>query len=379
MPDVARPLVAANLCFIDGSGLTGPGYYAVQVFEHLLEIERREGLPFALAGYAQHQALVHFSDSAKRAIRPCADTRGRVRRVIYEQLVLPRRTRADGVDLLWSPAFVSPLWGAPRLTATICDMYYRAVPEVVERFQRIYWGIAIPVTARVCDRLITISEASKTDIVRWLPIDLDRVDVTPLASRLRLADFADDSSYSDEPPFFLLVANTTQNKNCERVVAALGKLTREGRNVRLVHVGRDHHGRLRSLARDAGLEERLISKGRVSDQELAWLYKHCSATVVASTYEGFGMPAAEAQAMGAPLVCSNISALPEAAGGLDCGGALFVDPFDVDDIADALGSILDEPPLRKGLADRGLNLSSMLTWEETARKTAASFAQTLQQ
>jgi hypothetical protein len=103
--------VAANLTFIEARALTGPGYYAAQVFEGLAAMADAGQLPFRLHGYVQDGARHHFSDSANAYLTGVGTLRGRAGRVAFEQLMLPFRSKRDKVDLLWSPGFVSPLWG----------------------------------------------------------------------------------------------------------------------------------------------------------------------------------------------------------------------------------------------------------------------------
>lgn len=375
-PD-AVPRVAANLTFIEPRALTGPGHYAVQVFEHLVALARGDGSGVALHGYVQDGARHHLSEAANRHLAGVGALGGRAGRVLFEQFRLPLLARRDRTDLLWSPAFVSPVWGAPRLVATVHDMYYRVVPDVVEPRQRRYWQAMIPLTARMCDALLTVSENSRADMVAHLPVSRDRVFVTPLASRMHRTDFA-DAPTGIAGDYVLLVANTTANKNCERVAAAMALLRGQGRTIRLVHIGQDIDGRLRAAAETAGVADLLVPLGKVSEATLANTYRHCLATVVVSTYEGFGMPAAEAQAMGAPLICSNRSAVPEAAGGLNGGAALFVDPFDVDAIASAIARVADDPALAATLSARGLAQAARLSWRRTAEQTLAAFHSVLE-
>lgn len=372
-PADTGPQVAANLTFIEPRALTGPGHYAVQVFEAMAAMADACTLGFSLGGYVQDEARHHFSPRANARLAGVGALGGRVGRVAFEQVRLPFRSRRDRVSLLWSPGFVSPLWGAPRLVATIHDMYYEVVPEVVEPRQRRYWQAMIPLTARVCDALLTVSENSRADMLAHLPAAPDRVFVTPLASRMHAADHA-ASAPEISGDYVLLVANTTPNKNCERVTAAIAMLRDQGRAIRLVHIGNDIDGRLRAAADAAGLGDLLVSLGKVSDARLANAYRHCLATIVASTYEGFGMPAAEAQAMGAPLICSDRSAVPEAAGGLDGGAALFVDPLDTAAIAAAIARVADDPALAALLSARGLAQARTLSWRRTAEQTAAVFS-----
>jgi glycosyltransferase involved in cell wall biosynthesis len=368
--------VAANLSFIEPRALTGPGYYAVQVFEELSTMAASGELPFSIRGYVQDGARHHFSQAANTHLSGIGNLKGRARRVAFEHLGLPFRSRRDRVDLLWSPAFVSPLWGTRLRVVTIHDMYYRIIPELVEPRQRKYWELMIPPSARTCGAIIAVSHNTKKDIIAHLPVRADRVFVTPLASRMRESDFK-FSSPLIEGDYVLVVANTTPNKNCKRIAEAIAVLRDRGREIRLVHIGNDIDGRLRAAAAEVGIDDLLVSLGKVSDATLANAYQHCRATVVASIYEGFGMPAAEAQAMGAPLICSRSSAVPEAAGGLENGAALFIDPLDVTQIANAIDQFMSDDQLRAELSARGLKQSAAMSWRLTAEQTAAVFTNTL--
>ncbi|MGB3470875.1 MAG: glycosyltransferase family 1 protein [Erythrobacter sp.] len=367
-----RPRVAANLCFVESRGLTGPGYYAVQVFENLALLAENGELDFELKGYIQDNARHHFSLRALAHLTTVGSFSGRVTRVVYEQAVLPFRSRRERVDILWSPAFVSPCWGARYLTATIHDMYYEVVPETVERWQKYYWAMMVPLTAIVCEGLLVNSTNTRRDVVRHLPVDEDRIFVTPLASRIHAEQFSPQPRLVQER-YALFVANTTPNKNCRRVMEALARLDELGHPLKLLHIGKDIEGNLRHTASQLGAEDQLISLGQVSEDEIVSAYQHCEFTIVASLYEGFGMPAAEALAMGAPLICSDRSALPEAAGGLEARAALFVDPTNTSALLDAMVRLLDDPVLRAELVKNGLEHARTMSWQKTARLTAAAF------
>lgn len=109
--------------------------------------------------------------------------------------------------------------------------------------------------------------------------------------------------------------------------------------------------------------------GKVPDSDLPALYNAALCFAMPSLYEGYGLPVLEAMACGAPVVTSNVSSLPEAAG----GAALLVDPRDVSALADALGQLMTNPELRAGLSARGLERVHGLTWARTAVDLEAAF------
>lgn len=365
--------IAFNLAFIDAGPLTGPGYYAVQLFEHILRMPQDEPR-YKIVAYVQKEAIAHLSLAARMHIIPLPNFSGRLTRVIYEHLILPFITARAATDILFSPAFVSPIWGGRHLVATICDMYYRVIPEMTEPFQRKYWGIMIPVTGYRCDRIITISANSKADIETYIPAARGKTVSIPLASRFPVADHANLSKYPQS--FVLMVANLTPNKNCGVVVQAIALLRRKGLDVSFVHAGKDHVGLLEQSVAECGAEGFVTSRGKVSDAELVELYQSCLTVVVPSLYEGFGMPAVEAQAMGAPLICSERAALPEAAG----KGALYFDPEDANALADRIEAMLAlSTAERQRIIDAGFDHVRQFSWEKTAQDTMAVFEEVLTQ
>jgi glycosyltransferase involved in cell wall biosynthesis len=253
-------------------------------------------------------------------------------------------------------------------------MYYMIMPRTVPPFQRAYWKVFLPLSSRVCDVILTVSNNSGKDIETFLPAAAGKVVVTPLASRFTPAE--PDTVLATLPTtqqYVLMIANLTPNKNVGKVVEALAILRGRGRKVDLVHIGSDHLGELASASARHAAGEWVRSLGKVSDEELIERARGCLALVVPSLYEGFGMPAMEALALGAPLICSNRGALPEVAG----EAALIVDPVDAPQIADAITALIDDPTLRPRLQQAGLERAAQFSWVRTAEQTLEAFARHL--
>lgn len=366
--------IGFNHLFIEKGPLTGPGYYAVQVLENMLRLPADTLVPYRIKVFVQEGTEHHYSDHAQAFLIAVPATSGRISRVLWEQIRFPFHVRRERVDLLFSPGFVSPVFGAPILTVAIPDMYYRTVPALVERFQLQYWRVMIPISSRVCPLILTISESSGRDIERFLPAARGKVVVTPLASRF--APVAEDAeAVPMSPPYILMVANLTPNKNVTRVVEALALLHKEGRNIRFVHIGVDIRGELSRAIANTGMEAHATSLGKVDDATLATAARDCLCMVVPSLYEGFGMPAIEAQALGAPLICSDRSALPEVAQGV----GLMFDPEDTQALADRIRQVMDDPDLRTDMRRRGLANVKNFSWQKTAQSTFDAFARQLRQ
>lgn len=356
--------IAFNMLFIDESSLSGPGYYAVQVFVEMAAlVAQRDDL--SLIAFVQKSAVFHFPPSCHHLLNVIDDiSGGRIARVLWEQVRLPFITRKARIDLLFSPGFVSPLWGSRHFVACIHDMYYAVIPSLIDTWQRRYWQTFIPLTVRRCERLIVVSAQTESDLIRFLPPAKGKVRVTKLASRLSPRQNIPAPTVSQ--PYILMVANLTANKNVETILQALDVVHRRGYELKMVHVGRDPDKRL------AGYP--VSALGKVSDEVLLGLYHNALAVVNASLYEGFGMPAVEAQAMGAPLISSNHPALLEAAG---ADGALFYDPRDFELLADHIISLLVNPEIRWSLRERGLKNSATMSWTKVAQQTLGVFEELL--
>lgn len=363
-----RFTVGFNHLFIERKALTGPGYYAVEVLEGILRLPAEARRNIDVKVFAQEGTRHHYSSAVQPLIVDVPAQSGRIGRTVWEQVNLPRLSRAEKIDLLFSPGFVSPAFGAPILATTIHDMYYRVVPEMVERFQRKYWRVMIPFSSRVCDLILTVSESSGRDIERYLPAARGKVVVTPLASRFEPVPRSARTS-PFETPYILMIASLTPNKNVTRVVEALALLQAEGRDIEFVHIGNDLRGELAAAAARFGVEDRIKRLGKVDDATLMARATNALSVIVPSLYEGFGLPAIEAQALGAPLICSDRSALPEVAG----DAALLVDPEDASAIARAIARLMDEPGLADKLREKGFVNVRRFSWDKTAALTLEAF------
>lgn len=183
----------------------------------------------------------------------------------------------------------------------------------------------------------TISETTKKELRKWIGGLADKVVVVPNCVN---AEFEPYPKPFGDPPVVLQVG-TGWNKNLERVAEAL-----RGTPGQLEVVGELRAGQ-RERLEAAGISYRVL--GRVSDEELVEAYRRCDLVVFASLYEGFGLPVLEAQATGRPVITSNRSSLPEAAG----AGALFINPESVEEIRDAVIRLVEDTNLRENFVRKG--------------------------
>lgn len=226
--------------------------------------------------------------------------------------------------------------------------------------------------ARRLDRVLTSSRASEAHIRR---------DFGVAAPRLRMVgNGLDTDLYSPDPSVpraeteLLCVGRATDpNKGIRTLLSALARLP--GR-VALTLVDDDGRGNpVRRWAREAGLGDRLTLTGRVETGRLVELYRRAAVVVVPSRYEGFGLPAAEAMACGAPVVCTDAGALAEI---VDAGDGVLVPRDDAEALAKALSALLEQPEARARLGARArAGIVDTFSWPRVAARTTDIYREAL--
>ncbi len=275
-----------------------------------------------------------------------------------------------------------PLRGTPTIL-TVHDMIFQLFPEHQKRLNYWYLNATMPLYCRRADAIITVSESSKQDIVTHYGLDAAKIWVVYEAAA---PEFVPASRSAIEevqrryglPEHYLLHVGTIEpRKNLARLVEALQKLRDGGLKIPLVVVGgkgwlyHDFFERLKGLQ----VADSVIFPGYIPDNDLPTVYCAAKLAIVASVYEGFGLPLLEAMACGTPVVSSNLSSLPEVGG----DAALYFDPYDVDAMAAAIHSAWIDAELREHLQNLGLDRSSEFSWERAAQQTAGIYDTVLAQ
>lgn len=298
---------------------------------------------------------------------------GRAWRSLAQQALLPAAARRARVDVLHSLANTAPALGRARRVVNIHDLIHRRFPETHAGVLGRGLDALVRLAAARADRIITLSQASRDDIVRFLRVDPARIDVVPpgpgadpVAAPTPEAELRERLGLGQRP-IVLSVSAKRPHKNLERLIDALALL--EPRPV-LVLPGYPtaHEAELRARG---GEDVRL--PGWVSAEDLEGLYAAATCLAFPSLAEGFGLPVLEAMRRGLPVACSNATALPEAAG----DAALLFDPLSVEEIAEALGRLLADEALRGELARRGRERAELFSWRRAAEGTLRSYERAL--
>jgi glycosyltransferase involved in cell wall biosynthesis len=303
------------------------------------------------------------------------DPRSRVRRVLAEQALLPRAAREAAPDLLHNLFNTAPVLPQVPQVTTIHDLVYKRYPQsgLLAKGAE----VLVPLSARRSTRIVTDSEASKSDLVRFLEVPAESVDVAPLGPGLPEdatgpppAELRRSFELGDSP-LVLSVLAKRPHKNAARLIEAFAQVP-DGVLV-MPGYSTGYEQELEDRIEKLGLGERVRLLGWVDDATLDGLYRAADCFVFPSLAEGFGLPVLEAMLRGAPVTCSNATSLPEVAG----DAALLFDPLDVDAIAVSVRRILEDDELADRLRSAGSERARRFSWEETARQTLASYAKAL--
>ena len=275
--------------------------------------------------------------------------------------------------LVHSPDHVAPLPLGWRSVLTVHDLAFWRVPESHEPASRAYYQ-GLRRSAAEAARIICVSQATMKDLLAECPEVDAKVRVVPEAPDPLFTRVAEGgmerSPLVGERPYFVFVGTIAPRKNVGRLIEALARVEASVRP-ELVVVGADGYGaaEVRALPGRLGIERSVRFVGAQPAAEVARLYGGALALVFPSLLEGFGLPVLEAMAMGAPVITSDRSSLPEVAG----EAALLVDPEDVTALGEAMGRVASDVALRERLSAAGRARAAEFSWERAARETLAVF------
>jgi glycosyltransferase involved in cell wall biosynthesis len=303
---------------------------------------------------------------------------------LAEQWRVPMAAARARADLLHEPHYVLPPLTRCRTVVTIHDCIHLRFPEYLpSRAAFAYAHAMIRLAARKADRVLTVSDASKRDILHYTGVRPEKVVVVHngLDARFAAAPDADAMDrvrqrFQLDHPFVLYVGNIKPHKNLERLIAAFASMRADGpEGLKLVVIGDEtsKHPALRQAVHRHRLDKHVRFFGFQPAATLVTFYRLARAFVFPSLYEGFGLPPLEAMANETPVVTSNLSSLPEVAG----DAAVLVDPYDVASIAEGIRRAVTDEPLRQQLIARGRARAREFSWARAAADTLAVYREVL--
>jgi len=285
------------------------------------------------------------------------------------RLPLPVELVTGPLDLFYSPDFVlPPTRRAARTLLTVHDLSFLHYPDAFVPTLRCYLERVVPRSVARADHVLADSEATRADLIAHLGTEPEKVDVLYSGVDPRFCPAPEANEHErlqerytiGERPYVLSVGTVQPRKNYIRLIRAFASLRAEAHL--LIAGGK---GWLyEEIFAEAETHESVHLLGFVEDEDLPALYRSAALFAFPSLYEGFGLPVLEAMACGTPVVCSDVSSLPEVTG----NAALLVDPLDTDALTGAMAHVLGDAERREEMIAHGLSQAARFTWERSARQ-----------
>lgn len=269
--------------------------------------------------------------------------------------------------------YLVPYGAAGKKVVFVYDMCYKSVPETMDERNRRKLDLTLKNSCKLADAIVTISEFSKKEIIKYLSVPEDKVTVIPLGAKTDLynPDYKDEEiekakeRYHIDNDYFLYLGTLEPRKNIIRIVEAYNEYRKQTGNPILLVLAGAKGWKYESIfekVKEYNLEKDIIFTGYLEEKDCPLLMKGATAFVFPSLYEGFGLPPLEAMACGTPVISSTAASLPEVVG----NAGILVDPLSTEQLTKAMVQVANDGELRKNLTVKGLERAKQFTWRRSA-------------
>jgi len=365
----------------------GCGFFADQLIQHLVQKDQ-------VNDYMLYPVFYNYRSSKyKEATRPqksnvklmFADSSfGQVIR-LWDNLKIDRNKLLGSPDLIHANNFSCPKDVDAKKIVTVYDMSFLDCPEFTTEENRIVCFSGVFDASIYADHIITISQSSKKAFLKYFPhYPEERISVVYLGNRASLSNRVNTKTLdrtmhklSLKEKFWLSVGTVEPRKNYELLFKAYARFISDSSDNFPLYIA-GGKGWLESdigrMVESLGIKDSVKFLGYVSDDELSVLYTKCYAFIYPSFYEGFGLPVLEAMSCGAPIICSKTTSLPEIVE--DAG--VFIDPFSVNSLVDAMVRVKENEHLRENLKSRAINQCQKFSWDNAAERVLDIYEKTME-
>jgi glycosyltransferase involved in cell wall biosynthesis len=347
----------------------GISRYYHQLFKAFLGME--DITPELIIKYSNNRYITNYDNVQVKQFFPSHRFKGRNEIIkllnrMYFRSAIRTKSRSD----VFHPTYYHPYFldciGETPFVLTIHDMAHERYPHMFSRFD--FTSEHKKKVALKANRIITVSEHTKRDVITMLHIPESKIDVIHHAATLSFTQGA-TAPLSLPEDYILFVGKRNTYKNFFFLLQAVQVVFKTDTNCSLVCAGGGTFSKqeTREIER-LHLSERVIQM-HADDALLACLYSKARAFVYPSLYEGFGIPILEAFACGCPAILSNRSSLPEVGG----DAAQYFDPENLESLVTALSEVLKHNDAADHMREKGLERVKLFSWEDTARKTLETY------
>lgn len=265
-----------------------------------------------------------------------------------------------------------PMMGRGEIIVTIHDLGFLKNPELYHPLERWYQKWSHNIAVRRADKIITISEATKEDIIKYYPLAKDKIkviylgwdssDFRPLSAE-KQEQFKGEHDYAEN--YILYTGRIETKKNVQNLIRAYRQGNFKWPLMLAGRPGNFGYQEIQQMIKDYNIKDDVILLGYVSQKNYPKLMASAKLLVFPSKFEGFGLPILEAMASGVPVVCSDMPVLHEVAG----EAALYFNPDDPTDMKNKIKQVAQEERLREIMVNKGLKRAKEFSWEKCAKET----------
>ncbi|CAD5913065.1 Protein RfbU [Planktothrix tepida] len=308
--------------------------------------------------------------SVPNNMTPDQGTKGHLRRLLWTQFKLPQIYQQLKGNLIFSPIPEAPLYCGCRSIVMAHDLIPLRFPRRGSRLTA-YFKYYIPLVLSQAEHIVCNSISTAQDLVNFFDIPEQKITPIPLAYNPQRFQFLDLPTRN----YFLYIGRHDAYKNLSRLINAFSKLKHLS-EYELWFAGptdETYTPELKKQVQDLELTQQVKFLNYVPFEQLIPMINQAIAVVFPSLWEGFGFPVLEAMACGTPVITSNLSSLPEVGG----NAALYVNPYQVEEITEAMETLANNTEMRSHLRQLGLEQVKQFSWEKTGQKTAKVIQQYL--
>jgi glycosyltransferase involved in cell wall biosynthesis len=305
---------------------------------------------------------------------------------VSEQISYPGILNQPRFDLIHYTNFNTPIFSKKNKNiVTVYDLIpwlFPGSPRQKNWFHQWFYRLILKRSCQQANRIITISNGTKMDLIKYLKISPEKIDVIYPAVSQRLSQNHVSktastilSKYNIEFPYFLYVGQWRRHKNLSNLLKAFADYVSDYPTTQLVIVGKEdpHAPEILAQIQELNLASSVIITGYIPDDEIGAIYKNALAFVFPSFYEGFGMPPLEAMSVGVPVISSNASVMPEVLG----DAAVYFDPHNTTEIVQAMKDVTSSSGLNKQLIEKGYQQVKKYSYLKMAQATLAVYKKVL--
>ncbi len=372
--------IAVNTRLLLRGKLEGIGWFTLETLKRMTQNHPEHDFIF-IFDRPYHRDFIFSDNVTPVVIGPQA--RHPLLFYIWFEWRIPQVLKKYKADLFLSPdGYLSLRTRVPQL-AVIHDINFFHRPDDLPWLIAKYYNYFFPKFAQIAKRIATVSFYSKEDITRSFKVDYDKIDVVydginqifePISEAEKVGI---REKYTEGAPYFLFVGALHPRKNVSGLLKAFDAFKSvDSGNIKLVVVGGEMHktGDIFDTYENMRYKNDVVFTGRVSTTELHYIFGAALALTFVPFFEGFGIPVVEAMSAGIPVICSNITSVPEVGG----NAVMYADPLKVEQITNAMIKMSADAELRKSLVEKGFVQKKKFSWNETARLLWMSVERALQ-